>query len=404
MDMFRDAVQNALPFSLKVNKNLSRFSEMIFDKTHCTVSVSTLKRIFLYPEKTEPSRYSLDLICQAVGYQNLDDFIENQNHLLDFSHREVISMIRLNGYTDYENFKKIISEFSVASDLYDVIHTLVKLAVEKKDKETLSQLFELKFFEEQMNNYPPKNFFVQDLGLILRESEIIMELIPAYAKSPAAQKWYIEWFVDEDNLNGYYGALMEAYHKHKTNLEAQLFYHVLMCVRDLQNGISTSSHFDYLLQFRETEPIHFHPKIRRLALLMVYFNNDREIIDSLLDEVKELIQEINLGERAYTTTVFCNIVFFREDDYAIKKAIEYMNLNCSKSDYDINIYRNFNILKIYEAFVLMEDGKPKEAKAKLLSYNPLYQYPHRVNMYKKHYDRVNELIAIKLNEEEISLR
>jgi hypothetical protein len=55
--------------------------------------------------------------------------------------------------------------------------------------------------------------------------------------------------------------------------------------------------------------------------------------------------------------------------------------------------RYANLLKIYEAFVLIGDGKPQEAKSKLSSFNPLHQCPKTYNLHNRNYDIVNTMIA-----------
>jgi hypothetical protein len=50
-------------------------------------------------------------------------------------------------------------------------------------------------------------------------------------------------------------------------------------------------------------------------------------------------------------------------------------------------------LKIYEAFVLIGDGKPQEAKSKLSSFNPLHQCPKTYNLHNKNYEIVDTMIS-----------
>ncbi|MDD4991618.1 MAG: hypothetical protein PHR83_05220 [Paludibacter sp.] len=392
MERFRTVVQDALPYSLKINKNISKLAQLILSTTHNSVSISTLKRLFLYPDATNPSLFTLDSICKTIGYGGWNEFMEKENQIASFKHLEILTTLRLNGYSNFEEFKNILSEFSASSHKYEIVLTLVKVAVQKDDVETLSKLFELPFFLENINYEPPQFYFAQDLGLILRESPKIRELVKYYARSVVAQEWYIERFVDEDNLNGYYGEMMELYHQYKTNLEAQLFYHCLMCVRDIQNGIYKSEHFDFLIHFRENEPVHFMPKLRRLAILMVYFNDNIEIKDSLLEEIPFLIKDIDLGDRSYIALILSHIIFYKKDHYILKLTIECLNLSQGNPQQNIHLYRNYNILKIYEAFVLLGEGKPNDAKAKLASYNPMYQCPYRQNLYNSHYEIVNAMI------------
>jgi hypothetical protein len=59
----------------------------------------------------------------------------------------------------------------------------------------------------------------------------------------------------------------------------------------------------------------------------------------------------------------------------------------------LNMLRYANLLKIYEAFVLVKDSKPQEAKSKLSSFNPLHQCPKTYNLHNRNYDIVNTMIS-----------
>ena len=396
MERFRTVVQNALPYSLKINKNISKLAQLIFSTTHNSVSVSTLKRLFLYPDETTPSLFTLDAICETIGFDDWNDFLAKDNRITDFEYLEIITMVRQNGYRDFEEFKEIISRFADTANKYEVTLALVQVAMAKQDIDTLSQLFDIPTVFNFVEYNSPHFFFTQELGLIFRNSPLFKDLIPIYAKHPVAQDSYIERFVDEDNLNGYYGEMLEHYHEHKQNLEAQLFYHCLMCQRDIQNGILKSPHFDFLIHFRETEAVHPIPKMRRLALLILYFINDKEIVDSLLEEIPLLIVNENQDLCLFVALIYCQIVFINQDHYALKRMFQYMNFTTNSYTQNINMLRYANLLKIYEAYVLLGDVKPHEAKSKLSTFNPLHQCPKTYNLHNKNFEIVNTMIIAEI--------
>lgn len=397
MERFRTVVQNSLPFSLKINKNISVFSQLIHSKTKCNVSVSTLKRLFLYPDATVPSLYTLDLICKTIGLNGWKDFLESENQIAEFMHFEIMTTIKMNGYNGFDEFEKIILENASSPHIFEIIITLVKAAVKKDDTESLSKLFNISFFSREFTYEPNQYYFINEFGLIMREYSGIKYLMKFYARNANAQRLYIERYVDEDKLDGYYGEMLEIYHAHKKNLEAQLFYHSLMCMYDVENGKYNSPHFDFLLQFRETEPVHFVPKFRRLALLIVYFRHDNELIESLMDEIPLLIKNVDIGDRSFLALIFSQIVFVTKNHIAIKKMFEYLNLAHDISEENIHLHRNFNILKIYEAFVLLGDNKLQDARQKLNSHKT--HNPFRHNLFGKHYEIVNNLINEAINKD-----
>lgn len=136
MERFITVVQNSLPFSLKINKNISVFSQLILSKTKSNVSVSTLKRLFLYPDTTTPSQYTLDLICKTIGLSGWNEFLENENQIVKYMHFEIMTTIKINGYKDFEEFGRIINENAFSPHIYDIILTLIKEAIKKNDIDT----------------------------------------------------------------------------------------------------------------------------------------------------------------------------------------------------------------------------------------------------------------------------
>jgi hypothetical protein len=393
MERFRSVVQESIPYSLKINKNISKFAQLIFLKTRNSVSVSTLKRLFLYPDFTIPSLYTLDTICKAIGFADWDDFTEDLNQLSEYEHYEILSVIKYNGYNDWNDFNKIVTRFVNTTFKYEIVLLLVDVAIKRRDIESLAKLFDLPVLFEILHDNRPQYYFLQELGLRLRNSELIYELIPHYAKHPVAQVAYIERTVDEDNLNGYYGVLLEEYHKYKKNLEAKLFYHNLMYQRDRENGNHRTEHFDFLVNFKETEPVHVIPKMRRLALLVAEFQNDADLLESLLEEIPDLLPDNEENYKLHNAYVFCNIVFHTQNPYPIKRLLQYLDMNTDVYRRNIVTVRNLNLLKIYEAFVLLKDNQPELARAKLHTYNHLYFSPNHFNRYTQHYDMVNEMIS-----------
>ncbi|MEI8085683.1 MAG: hypothetical protein WCG93_05660 [Paludibacter sp.] len=395
MERFRTVVQDSIPFSLKINKNISKFAQLIFSKTRNPISESTLKRLFLYPDITIPSLYTLDTVCQAIGFADWNDFTTDLNQLSEYEHYEIFSVVKHNGYNGWEEFRTIVNRFKDSAKKYEVVLVLVDVAIQKKDVETLKRIFDLPALFEILHDNRPQYYFLQELGLKLRNSEMIYDLIPHYAKHPVAQVAYIERTVDEDHLNGYYGVLLEEYHKHKTNLEAQLFYHCLMFQRERENGNHRNQHFDFLVSFRETVPVHVIPKMRRLALLVAEFQDDADLIESLLEEIPALLPENEENYKLHNAYVFCNIVFHTQNAYPIKCLLKHLNMNTDVYRRNIVSVRNLNLLKIYEAFVLLKDNQPELANAKLQTYNHLYFSPNHYKRYTLHYDTVKAMINNK---------
>ncbi|HWR33129.1 MAG TPA: hypothetical protein VN451_06380, partial [Chitinophagaceae bacterium] len=67
--------------------------------------------------------------------------------------------------------------------------------------------------------------------------DIAEEITVSLAGNKNAQQYFIEWFVDEDYLQGYYGKLLDAYHRQKqTEVQEKLFYFALKYSQAVQTG------------------------------------------------------------------------------------------------------------------------------------------------------------------------
>ena len=78
----------------------------------------------------------------------------------------------------------------------------------------------------------------QTVGLMFRSnSDIADALIESLAANKNAQQYFIEWFVDEDYLQGYYGKLLDAYHCYRqSEVQDRLFYFALKYSQAVQTG------------------------------------------------------------------------------------------------------------------------------------------------------------------------
>lgn len=397
LDLFRKTVESTLSFSLKINKNFGQFSSLIYDKTGNYISVSTLRRIFQYKSNTTPTLFTLDTICKAIDYTDWQAFEECTYINHEEEHYEMLTNLRYNGYQDADEFMRIFNDFVHTEFCYDITLALVQAAVRKADLPVLSKLFELPvIFDNDISERRKRKhlYFTQELGMTLRNNKnLIYKLIPIYGRSEFAYKNYIERFVDEEELNGYYGDLLEEYHKHKTNLEANLFYHCLMCQRDFENDDYASEHLRFLIDFKETEPVYFIPKIRRLALLIVhYYSTDKAKVEELLAQIPHTIHPEYESCNAYCAVKFSQLVFPLRDHNLLKRYMVYFNQPADKHYSNVFVKRNMNLLKIYEAYMFFCDGNLDLAEQKLNSYSPLYFFPNTHKLTKTHFEVTRRLI------------
>ncbi|MBP1664102.1 MAG: hypothetical protein H6Q19_1242 [Bacteroidetes bacterium] len=389
---FRKEITSRLPFSLKINKNYNRFSEYIFEKTNMIISVSTLKRFFLYDNDVLPSRNTLDILCQTIGKKDWDDYLNSSKKLTDFEHIEMIKSIEIIGYQNKSDFKKIYEKFDYPEYKYGVTLALTKIAIQKKDIDILKDIFMLPIFHHP----DPKNirqyYFLEYFGCLFRNNDIIYDLIPYWAKDPVGQTSYCEFFIDFDNLNGYFGKVMEEYHKYKQNPDGLLLYHCMMYERDLKNGKIESENLQFLIDFKDTDRVKSTNNIRRLALLLVYNYKKGYPLDIYMDEIPRLLSEKDDYLRTLNVYTFCFLVFDKDNFYPVKEVLS--NFEYPKKNYCNNIFtiRLLNMIKLYEAFVNLKEWNIEKAEEIFLSIDKMYFLLYSINHYNKQYKLVEKML------------
>jgi len=293
LERLRIKVSYSGPFPLNSNKDYDHLSAFIFEKTGAMLSNSTLRRVFQFNNDTHPTKITLDLICKSIGYTDWDDFIEKDGNQAQFDLSQHITMFRLRGLRDHAQTLQTLEEYSSHSNFFNLLDAIVQLAISNRDIEFLSKIFELDIVFERNHSRVTLTYFIHNLVIGLNQSGLMPELIEYYGKDPKAQIYMVEWFVDEDNLSGYYHNLLQVYHRYKTTPEAILFYHCLMYQRALENNLTTQPHLDFIRQFSDEIPVHHIPKGRSLAILMLEAGQDREATARLLEKTRHLFQHID---------------------------------------------------------------------------------------------------------------
>ena len=208
-------------------------------KTKQPINYNTIRRIYnLVPTTTKPSIFSINILAQYVGYNSWVDFCNQQmanqkNVLLDgVLHFKTIKQI------DFKLVKKLDIQFGDTIEFHTCLQCLISLAYELKDDGFFANIFTLK----QVFNFSkqPKQdtwhcrytvhlyYTIHHIAQYVRLSKSLQKIaLKQYCNLPFKDNYYIELFVDIDNINGYYGLLLDEYSKHNKNEQAVLFYNCM---------------------------------------------------------------------------------------------------------------------------------------------------------------------------------
>lgn len=384
LERLRTKVAQSLAFPLNSNKSYNLLSTNIFERTGALISNSTLRRVFQYDSENHPTKSTLDLICKSIGFQDWDDFIEKESNHSQFDLSQLITMFRFQGLRDHAQTRKTLEEFSNHPNFFNLLDAVVQLAISNRDIEFLSKIFELDIVFERNHSPVTLMYFIHNLVIGLNQSGLMPELIEYYGTDPKAHVYMVEWFVDEDNLNGYYRDLLQIYHRYKTTPEALLFYNCLMYQHAIENNLATSPWIDFIRQFNSTVAIHQIPKGRRFAILMLETSDPGET-DDILNKASELFRNLNEIEKIKTAIYMVKLLFIKQRDELIAKVLV-LTPDINGADKNTDDLTNINQLRIYRAYSLYRQGEKEKASAKLKEFDPIlvqaFMYNHIMNDYR----------------------
>ena len=370
IDQLRILVENTVGFSLHSNTNFEVLSDFIFKQTGDLLSKSTLRRVFQFNPTNKPTEATLELICKSIGFGGWDDFNQNESFELQFEIEHYISIIRLNGIIDREFINKILAENRENPYLVSFLDAVIQSAIANRDITFLKDIFTLFEVFENLKHFHKIYFLSHTLVISLLRSGLMNELIPHYGANNKAQSYLVEWYVDEDNLSGYYYDLLQVYHQNKNTPEALLFYNCLMYQHAMKNNLDVCEWALKVSNFKDNNAIHPIPRARRFAILLIEAKDNPEILEKVRRSVVVFINSLIEIDKILISIILCRMLFKKRCDGLLGEILSLLpERNGINADILSRIHRNQLI--IYEAYNLYNQAKLQEASLKLSRFNPL---------------------------------
>lgn len=368
LEKLRQRLAKRVNVSFNNNKSYTGISEFVFDRTHFHISPSTLRRVFQYDSPHTPTKSTLDLISQSLGYYNWEDFVEKEFELNNFDISQAISAIQIGGISSMEEIRKQVSKFIDNPNLFYLMEAIVDAGISQRDIKLLGQLFDFEdvfdFRQDSLKIY----FFIHSLVIKLNRAVLMPKLISLYGASEKAREFLIEWYVDEDHLDGYYYDLLQEYIKHETGLESLLFYNCLMYQWADLKKLKTKQWLEPIREFVETEPVHPIPKARRLAILMLETDSEK-LPKFLQNEVEKYINDLNDDAKIIAVLLMLRLLFAKRRNRLVIKLLSHLP-DSDEGEKDIWTQINLNQLKIYKAYALFLIGEAEKASRLLQEFEP----------------------------------
>lgn len=394
LELLKIKVTQSVSFLLSANKNYHLLSAVIFERTGAIVSNSTLRRVFQYDSGINPTKNTLDLICKSIGYQDWTDFVEKDKNHSQFVLSQHIAMFKLHGLGDQVKTRQILEEFSGHPNFFNLLETTAQAAISNRDTGFIRKLFDLKgVFEKELDPIPVF-YFIHNLVIGLDKSGLMPELVEYFGANTKVQDYFIEWYVDEDNMNGYFFDLLQVYHRYKTTPEAELFYHCLMYQHALENKLPVIPYLDFIRQFSNTTPVHHIPAGRRLAILMLEANQSDMAISDALDNANNLFRNLNEDDRINTALFMVRLLFIKRK-YELMATVLLLAPEIYNTKRNIDDLININQIKIYRAYALFKNGEKANALIKLKEFDLLMVHAFIFNHIMHDFQLITNLLTHK---------
>jgi hypothetical protein len=384
------------------------------------ISPTTIKRLFGFAKSIDqPRTYTLDVLANYVGFINwstllakmeqADSFLDtniqtlhttpiNDIHLLH--HQISISLTTQS--INIDSFTSLCKQFGHQAEIFPFITEMISIAARQKNIIFLSKVFkQIDVFQDKPERGLGYYYIGQTMGLMLRtHPDIADALIPILAGQPNARAYFIEWFVDEDYLTGYYGRLLDAYYlKQKRSPQSSLFYYCLK----YQQAKELELFKDQIEYFKKLKSIEINDKFhaiiigRYVGILILNESKsdtfETEYWDWILDmgirkPYDEAISFLFYLIRALYDSNRYKMIVRLIDNFEQYHGIWDM-FNRSKNHWGIKIE---NQLRIYASFYFLQIGNKKSALYHFKKIDSNYFDPFIYNQMNVHYIKVQALL------------
>lgn len=373
-----------------------RFGKNVSDKKTCEelhfsilkntgqmISVNTLRRFFGIAEanKHQTSLITINILSNYCHYKDFQHFVTgNETSYFNISSSVFLNFVA-DEKVDLKAFEKAISQLYGYPELYVFLEKCLLLAEQNGDEDFLKNVlrFENCFKVESHNK---KNIFdfICLFGKLI-EKKFNSPEFDFYAEIINQNKYpFCEFYIDTDNLTGYYGRLID-----RINWESPeeiAFYQSLKCFQAFLNNdkISFSSYY-ILLHPIKSETQKFHPLVQsRILATMVFhdclFKTDNKSL--IIETFKSTIQNFNDKNNAILKIQLFSIfpllsALWTKKDYLMKAFFQIIPPE-TFSSLDFWTDNASNHLKIYLAYCKTKSGKTDEA-ALILKSVELEKFP-----------------------------
>ena len=363
--------------SIDTTYDCSLLSEMIGIITNEKLSVDTIRRFFgVIKSVSLPSTYTLDVLSKYVGYKNWSDLLigyQEQSQL----HQKNILFELIDTGISFEELAFRFESFSKTSEVYDLFNQIILIKAQQKDVTFFENIFKFQLIFEFRESFKYSIYHtIHLLGSLCITNEWLQKIaLKNYYNLPYSEDYFVEWLVVPEH--SYYLEVLENYHQvNKDNLDKTLFYHFIHCTTAAGNGtwqIFTTNYNELMTLNVTVNSLHNILQMRWFGVQLLYDNHYNKSIEieniSFAIFESTAINAKDAGDRVSSIFIISQYLLAVEKynliiDLFEKQATKYSNI------LGYLAALNYNQLKVYYAFALLNTNQKEKAAIIFKEINP----------------------------------
>lgn len=354
-------IEDKCGFEIKQLSNCESLSMLIFMETGNDISYNTLRRLFGLVKKTNPSKSTLNILSQYLGYKNYETFCSKYPKKMNWDlNQKVYSHVASN---PIDALKFMELHYSKNVDLELIIAFFGGLII-LDNMIVLKAAFCSEILNPEKYNYSQILYFGNCVGPMLKKTQLkIIEL----KQTKYFTSMVYNSFIDISSLNGNYGVFTKAVNSTTKNLEQKLFTD---CILFLKNFLNEKK----LIEVKNNLPItEIHPILYGRYVGLNVFDGltekNRKSISSFIDYIQNSDQKIDY---LYEFIFACLL----SGDAKLLSYLEKVK-NIVKSSGAFYQEYHYNIIYLVRAILKLSRGEKIEKEIKELKTNTFFRNSHQ---------------------------
>ncbi len=407
---------------IQYSKDCEALARSIYKHSNESIGITTLKRLYGFAKEIgEPRLSTLNVVASYVGVSDWESLksgaglrlqIDRTNLILlkeqpGQAWNEFIDIFQLNqelnyslqtGNIDINKVTSLCEEFGGYPQIFPFLIGMVQLASTEKNHSFFTILFELPNVFDQKKHSPYNIYYLgQAIGMAFRKDrQLINAVMNKILDNNNARSFVIEWFVDEDYLDGYYGEMILTLGQKRVDKFLKLFIHIMLYKRALMmNEIKEAEKlYKKICNVKIEDDIHEILMGRYLAIKFLNVENRKDYQD-LIGTMKSFIRKRDLRHVIAFIFYLCKELVLHERKKTFQEIMKIMDQFLTNQKMPELFHwekRVLNGIDLLKCKYLLGCKKKLEAKELYLKVDPRKFEIFHLSQMQEVYQKVNEAV------------